>query len=148
MVPFGGGAAPAGVVLGCRLELHVAMSIETRLAGHEIVLAAPPDEVAVVLENLEQVALPMFGVEHVVHGPMAAHVRIPPGHEAAAAGRADGILAERRGEGDAVAGDQGVEVGRDGRGVARMPENVSTPLVRIEDDDVRLFVHDFLSHPC
>jgi len=104
------------------------------LSGHEVVLAAPPDVVAAVLEDLEQAGV--IGLEHVQQGAVATDVRVPAGHKGAAAGGADGILAEGPTEGDGVSRDGGVEVGGESGGVAEVAEDVAAPLVRIEDHDV------------
>lgn len=88
--------APALIVFLCRSKADIAVWGNIVLAGGEIVFAAPPDKIAVVLENLEKVGFAAFGMQHMVHGAMPAHMRVPTGHEATATGRADRILAEGR----------------------------------------------------
>jgi hypothetical protein len=68
-------------------------------------------------------------------------MRVPAGHEGAAAGCADGVLDEGVAEGDGGGGDEAVEVGRTSGGVPEMTEDVGTPLVGVEDEDVGLGTH-------
>jgi hypothetical protein len=128
--------------LGRGVVLDVAVRVEPVLAGDEIVLAAPPDVVAAVLQRLEQVRLAELGVEHVVHRPVAADVRVPAGHERAAARRADRVLAVRPAERDGpVVAHEPVEVGRDRRRISEVADDVAAPLVRVDDEDVRRVRH-------
>jgi len=70
---------------GCASSAHLAVEgpgwsftsqyFHTRFARYQVVFSAPPDEVAVVLKNLQQAGL--IGTQHVMHGAMAADVRIP-----------------------------------------------------------------------
>ncbi len=117
-----------------RLVLHVAVVGEAVLRGDQVVLAAPPDVVAAVLERPEQHRL--VGTQHVEHGAVAAHVGVPGAHERAAAGRADRVLHERAAEAHRVAAHPLVQVRRARGGVAHVPQHVAAPGIGIDDDDV------------
>lgn len=127
--------APTGEVGRGGVIADVAVGVEGGTAGDEVVLAAPPDEVAGILEDFEEAGL--IGTEHVVHGAVAAGVGVPAGHEGAAGGGADRVLAEGVAEGDGLGGDEVVEGGGDGGRVAHVAERVAAPLVGIEDENVR-----------
>ena len=134
-------SAPSCVVLRVRAKVDVAVVLEPQLARHEVVLATPPHGVAIVAQHLEDVGLAKNRVEHVVHRPMAADVRVPTGHERAATRGTHGRLDECAAERHRVGGGQAIEVRRLHSGVADVPQGVAAPLVRVEDDDVRSVGH-------
>ena len=129
--------APTSVVLRARAEMHIAVRLEAKLPRHQIVLAAPPDEVPGLAQHLEQIGLATFGMQHVVHGAVAAHMRIPAGHERTAARRADRRLREGMAKGDGVLAHQAIQSRRLHRRMPEMAKRVAPPLVRVEEDDVR-----------
>ena len=106
------------------------------MGRHEVVLAAPPHVVARLTQQPKQIGFAALGVQHVEHRAVAARVRIPAGHEAAAAGGADRVLAEGVAERHGVGRGEAVEVGSDRRRVAQVAHRVGAPLVGVEEDDV------------
>ncbi len=115
--------------------LDIAIRIESVLAGNEIVLSAPPDEIPVGLERPQQARL--VRPQHVVHGPVPAHVGIPPGHERAPAGCTDRVLAERAAERHGVFPDPFVQHGSLGRRIPQVADGIGSPLIGIEQHDMR-----------
>ena len=133
--------APARVVFRGRAEMHIAVRLEAKLPRHQIVLAAPPDEIACLAQHLEQIRLAKVGIQHVVHGAMAAHVRIPARHEGTAARRADRRLREGVAERHRILRRQAIQSRRLHRRMAEVAKRVAPPLVGIEDHDVRALSH-------
>ena len=91
-----------------RFVFDIAIIGESVLSWHQVVLAAPKDEITGVFERLQEHGF--VGLQHVKHSAVAADVRIPAGHKRAAAWCADGILAESVAEGDGVGFDDLVEI--------------------------------------
>lgn len=67
---------------------------------------------------------------------MALDVRVPSGHEGAAAGCADGSLYKGISEGDRFCGDKFVEVWCLYGGIAEVSHDIPAPLVGVEYDYV------------
>ncbi len=123
------------------LVLDVTVLLVAELSGDQVVLATPPDEIAVVTQHAEQVGLPLVITQHVVHRSVPTDVRIPPGHETAAAGRTDRVLARRHAKRDGIGFDQPVKIGRDRGRITKVTHHVAPPLVGVEDQDVRPTCH-------
>jgi hypothetical protein len=119
--------------------INIAVITEPVLSGDEIVLAAPPDVIAVVFENLEQTGV--FTPKHVEHRAMAAHMRIPAGHETAATGRANGALAKSGSKADEIVADGAIQVRGNGCTIPHVTQNVPTPLIGIEDHHIGSLFH-------
>ena len=139
--------APAPVVFRARAKVHVAVFRVAELPRHQIVLAAPPHQVAVFAQHLQQVRFAGVGMQHVMHGAMAAHMRIPAGHERAAAWRADRGLREGVAEGHGVLRHEFVQIRRSHRGMAEVAQGIAAPLIGVEEDDVGFVGHRLVPLP-
>jgi hypothetical protein len=80
-------------------------------------------------------------MQHMMHGPVSAHMGIPSRHKTASAGCTDGILAKGGGKRDRIFLYQSIKVRCFGGRISDMSQNVSAPLVGIKNYDVRLPSH-------
>ena len=141
MVALPGRASPSRIVMFRRAETNVTVLLNSLLTRSQIVFAAPPDEVVVVLQDSQQIRFIILRMEHVMHGTVPPYVGIPARHEAAPAGSAYRVLTEGPGEGDTILPHETIQIRSHSGRITRMSKHITPPLVRIKNDDVRLFIH-------
>ena len=124
-----------GAQRSLRFIFDIAVIREAILPRYQVVLAAPPDKISLVLESFEQDRF--VRTQHVVHGAVPAHVRIPTGHKGAATGRTNRILTECVAERDGIVFNDRIEVRCHRGGIAQVTHHIAAPLVGVEDDDIR-----------
>ncbi len=74
-----------------RLVFYIAIILVAILTGHNIIFAAPPNEIPRVFQITQQHWF--IRLQHVEHSAVTAHMRVPPGHKGAPTRRANWVLA-------------------------------------------------------
>ncbi len=133
-------AVEVGVERTAGFVPDVATVVVAVLSGDQVVLATPPDKLAVLFERSEQHRL--AGTQHVIHSAVATDVRVPTGHKRASAGRAHWVLAEGVPERHTIGLHHPVQVGCHRCRVAHVPQHVTPPLIGVKDHDVWALGHE------
>ena len=125
--------------------MGITISHITELPGDQVVPAGPPDIVAILFEYSLEIGFGPVIMEHMVHGPVAPHMRVPAGHEAATGRGADRVLAEGPTERNGLCLDKAVQIGRSPGPVSQVTHCIGPHLVRVKKQDMWLFLHNEFS---
>jgi len=131
---------PALEIFSPGREMGMAIFFIAELSRHKVVPAAPPDIITSVFEYSLEVRFAPVVMQHMIHGPMTPNMGIPAGHETAAGGCTDRVLAKGPGKRYGVCLDEAVQIGSRTGSISQMTQRIGPHLVRIKKQNVRLFI--------